>query len=183
MQGSHRHSFWNEIYETVLAPYILMPTFLALINPKLGKFNVTNKGSTLNETTFDRHIATPTKWLLALNCAGICAVPYRLLVTDRDHTGTVISNLIWILFNLAILGVAAAVANEQKQRRRSVRILATIPILLRSDSYSGVNSGKTIDMSVGGASLEFFDRAIFEQARDSTFRFQCRPREPRLRRR
>ncbi len=52
VQGKHRHSFWNEIYETVLAPYILMPTLLALINPKLGSFNVTDKGGTLAETRF-----------------------------------------------------------------------------------------------------------------------------------
>ncbi len=26
IQGQHRHSFWNEIYETVLAPYIFLPT-------------------------------------------------------------------------------------------------------------------------------------------------------------
>jgi cellulose synthase (UDP-forming) len=44
IQGQHRHSWWNEIYETVLSPYILLPTMLALINPKLGKFNVTAKG-------------------------------------------------------------------------------------------------------------------------------------------
>jgi cellulose synthase (UDP-forming) len=35
---------WNEIYETTLAWYILRPTLMALINPKLGKFNVTAKG-------------------------------------------------------------------------------------------------------------------------------------------
>ena len=29
IQGEHRHSFWNEIYETVLAPYILLPTLMA----------------------------------------------------------------------------------------------------------------------------------------------------------
>jgi len=43
IQGEHRHSFWNEIYETVLSPYILLPTMMALVNPKLGKFNVTAK--------------------------------------------------------------------------------------------------------------------------------------------
>ena len=44
IQGKFRHSFWNEVYETILAPYILGPTLFALINPKLGKFNVTAKG-------------------------------------------------------------------------------------------------------------------------------------------
>ena len=37
IQGEHRHSFWNEIYETVLSPYILLPTLMALINPKTGQ--------------------------------------------------------------------------------------------------------------------------------------------------
>ena len=152
VQGKHRHSFWNEIYETVLAPYILLPTLLALINPKLGKFNVTDKGSTLSETTYDRHIAAPTTWLLGLNFLGVCVAPYRLRVTDPTHPGTVISNLVWILFNMVILGVAAAVANEQKQRRTSVRIPVSIPVRLRNREGT-VWNGFTEDMSVGGAQL------------------------------
>jgi cellulose synthase (UDP-forming) len=152
VQGMHRHSFWNEIYETVLAPYILLPTLLALINPKLGKFNVTDKGSTLAETRFDSHIAAPTTWLLALNFLGVCMAPYRLLVKDPTHPGTVISNLVWILFNMVILGVAAAVANEQKQRRTSVRIPARIQMMLQTEDGT-TYTGMTTDMSVGGASV------------------------------
>ena len=53
IQGEHRHSFWNEIYEAVLAPYILLPTLLALVNPRLGKFNVTAKGGLVPESYFD----------------------------------------------------------------------------------------------------------------------------------
>jgi len=160
VQGKHRHSFWNEIYETVLAPYILMPTLLALINPKLGSFNVTDKGGTLEETRFDRHIAAPTTWLLALNLFGICMVPYRLSVTDPNHPGTVISNLVWIFFNMIILGVAGAVANEQKQRRTSVRIPAKISVQLQLPSGKRI-AGITSDMSVGGASLICPDSVSF----------------------
>ena len=43
VQGRYRYSFWNEVYETVLAPFILLPTTVALISPKHGKFNVTSK--------------------------------------------------------------------------------------------------------------------------------------------
>jgi len=153
IQGRHRHSFWNEIYETVLAPYILLPTLLALFNPKLGKFNVTDKGTTLAETQFDRSIAAPTSWLLALNLLGVLVAPYRLLVLDPTHPGTVISNLVWVLFNMIILGVAAAVAHEQKQRRSSVRIMARIPIVVRFPN-GATATGMTRDMSVGGASIE-----------------------------
>jgi cellulose synthase (UDP-forming) len=160
IQGRHRHSFWNEIYETVLAPYILAPTLLALINPKLGSFNVTDKGSTLSETQFDRKIATPTKWLLLLNLLGIVAAPYRLLSQDPRHPGTVIMNLVWVMLNVVILGVAAAVAHEQKQRRSSVRIEARIPIRIDLADGHQVHA-TTIDMSVGGASVLLRDDTRF----------------------
>jgi cellulose synthase (UDP-forming) len=154
IQGRHRHSFWNEIYETVLAPYILAPTLLALVNPKLGKFNVTDKGSTLSETHFDGKIARPTKWMLLINFFGVLVAPYRLFIKDPGHKGTVISNLIWILFNMVILGVAAAVANEQKQRRGAVRIAVKIPVRMNFQDSQPMD-GMTIDMSVGGASVKF----------------------------
>ncbi|WP_263412767.1 UDP-forming cellulose synthase catalytic subunit [Terriglobus aquaticus] len=152
VQGEHRHSFWNEIYETVLAPYILLPTVLAFINPKLGKFNVTDKGTTLQETRFDRKVAAPTTWLLLLNFAGVLAAPYRYLVLDPEHPGVVLSNLFWILFNIVILGVAAAVAHEQKQRRASVRIPLKVRVLGKTAGGVALQ-GETEDMSVGGASI------------------------------
>ena len=153
IQGWHRHSFWNEIYEAVLAPYILAPTLLALVNPKLGKFNVTDKGTTLSQTKFDSKISVPTKWMLFLNLLAILAAPYRLYVTDPQHPGAVIMNLVWVLFNMVILGVAAAVAYEQKQRRESVRIEAKIPV--RIDLPDGLQiHAMSTDMSVGGASIQ-----------------------------
>jgi len=154
VQAKHRHSFWNEIYETVLAPYILLPTLLALINPKLGSFNVTDKDSTLAETRFDRHIAAPTTWLLALNFLGICMTPYRLHFTDPGHYGTVISNLVWIFFNMVILGVAGAVANEQMQRRSSVRIPAKLDVKVAFPDGRHLD-GVTRDISVGGTAIDF----------------------------
>jgi cellulose synthase (UDP-forming) len=160
IQGAHRHSFWNEIYETVLAPYILLPTLLALVNPKLGKFNVTDKGKTLAETRFDHSIAAPTTWMLFFNLLGVLAAPYRLFVSDPGHPGTILANLCWILFNMVILGVSAAVAHEQKQRRSSVRIKARIPIVAEFADGQKI-TGITRDMSVGGASVLFADSNLF----------------------
>lgn len=160
VQGRHRHSFWNEIYEAVLAPYILAPTLLAMINPKLGKFNVTSKGNTQGQTQFDRKIATPTRWMLILNFCGLIAVPYRLFVTDPQHPGAVIMNMVWVLFNIVILGVAAAVAHEQKQRRTSVRIEARIPVHLTMAGGRYINT-VSIDMSVGGAAIKIPQNAHF----------------------
>ena len=44
LQGKVRHSFWGEVYETVLAWYIARPTTVALFAPHKGTFNVTAKG-------------------------------------------------------------------------------------------------------------------------------------------
>src|SRR3989344_6095151 len=59
IQGRFRHSFWNEVYESVLAWYIMRPVIVAFINPKLGKFNVTAKGGVIEKAYFDWTIARP----------------------------------------------------------------------------------------------------------------------------
>ena len=44
IQGQHRHSFWNEIYETVLAPYILLPTMLRSHQSQAGQLRRHGQG-------------------------------------------------------------------------------------------------------------------------------------------
>jgi cellulose synthase (UDP-forming) len=112
IQGEHRHSFWNEIYETVLSPYILLPTMMALINPRFGKFNVTSKGGIVKRTFFDTRIAQPFLIMLMFNIAGLLVAIPRFLIWDRERPGTVLMNVIWCIFNIIILGVCTAVARE-----------------------------------------------------------------------
>ncbi len=165
IQGQHRHSFWNEIYETVLAPYILLPTMLALINPRLGSFDVTAKGGVVNRRFFDMRIAQPFVFLIAMNFVGmLCAFP-RLFqfpgaglvfpfnipaeMYDGNHVGTIVMNLLWGCFNLVILGVATSVAWESRQRRQTVRLPMTIPAHVQLASGTIVH-GVTADVSSGG---------------------------------
>jgi cellulose synthase (UDP-forming) len=165
IQGRHRHSFWNEIYETVLAPYIFIPTLLALINPKFGSFNVTAKGGVVNRSFFDHRIARPFLFMIAMNLFGIlCAIPrffhfpgsgavwpLNLLARmyDGGHVGAIVMNLTWACFNLIILGVATSVAWESRQRRQSVRVPMTIPADVQLANGSIVH-GVTTDVSGGG---------------------------------
>ena len=156
IQGEHRHSFWNEIYETVLSPYILLPTVMALINPKLGKFNVTAKGGVVRRTFFDTKIAQPFLIMLVFNIFGLLiAAPFlRFFVFDRDRPGTVIMNAIWCFFNIIILGVCTAVARELKQLRTTVRINIVTPVTARTPD-GRLLAGETVDMSSGGTSIRF----------------------------
>jgi cellulose synthase (UDP-forming) len=165
IQGHHRHSYWNEIYETVLAPYILIPTILALINPKSGTFDVTAKGGVVNHQFFDKRIAQPFLLMVAMNGLGIlCALPrlfqfpgegrnfpLNLLagMYDGNHVGTIVMNLLWACFNMVILGVATSVAWESRQRRQAVRVAMTVPADVHLADGSVVR-GVTADVSSGG---------------------------------
>jgi cellulose synthase (UDP-forming) len=152
VQGEHRHSFWNEIYETILSPYILLPTMMALINPKLGKFNVTAKGGIVKRTFFDTRIAQPFLIMLLFNLAGILIAIPRFFIWDRDRPGTVIMNVIWCVFNVVILGVTTAVSREMKQHRTTVRIAMVTPVMAKLADGRLV-AGETIDMSSGGTAI------------------------------
>ncbi len=159
VQGRHRHSFWNEVYETVLAPYILGPTVLALINPKLGKFNVTAKGGIVQESYFDSRIARPYVALILLNVLALIIAPIRFFLWDSSRPGTVAMNVFWILFNMVIIGTANAVAIESRQRRADVRVRLKLPVEVRLPNGKTV-AGESIDISLGGASLKLSSSQI-----------------------
>jgi len=156
IQGKYRHSFWNEVYETVLAPYILGPTLLALINPKLGKFNVTAKGGIVKKSYFDSRIARPYIALILLNVAGLAIAPVRFFYWNAGHPGTIAMNVFWILFNLIIVGTANAVAFESRQMRSDVRIDMHMPVEIRFPDGSSI-FGESENMSLGGASVSLED--------------------------
>jgi cellulose synthase (UDP-forming) len=161
IQGQHRHSFWNEIYETVLSPYILFPTIFALINPRLGDFHVTAKGGVVNKSFFDTRIAMPFLFLIGINAFGLLmaiprffyfSVPFLRGLYDGNHVGTIVMNVIWACFNIVILGAATAVAWESQQRRQTVRVSMSVPAdVLLSDGT--VINGLTADVSGGGVMI------------------------------
>ncbi len=163
IQGYHRHSFWNEIYETVLSPYILLPTLMALLNPKAGKFNVTSKGGLVTQTFFDARIAQPFIVLLAFNLLGLLMVIPRFLhipglgwLWDGTHPGTIITNALWTVFNITILSVCIAVAREARQTRQHVRINFAAPVRVKL-ADGRIVPGQTIDVSSGGLAMELLE--------------------------
>ena len=152
VQGRHRYSFWNEIYEVVLAPYILFPTLLALINPRLGRFNVTSKGGILKRSYFDRRIALPYLLLLAFNIAGLVKAEQRY-VADPVHRDTVIMNGAWCAYSTMILLVAASVAWERRQLRSGACVRAKVPASLKLAGDRSVD-GDTILISRSSVALK-----------------------------
>ena len=152
MQGRYRHTFWAEVYETTLAWYILLPTTLALINPKLGKFNVTAKGGVVEAEYFDWKIAAPYVVILGLNIIGLGFGIVRFFWWNSYEQGTVVFNIIWTLYNLMLLGAALAVALETRQVRRNWRVDREIPAMIKLPSGRTMHC-HTEDFSEGGLAL------------------------------
>ncbi|PYE12703.1 UDP-forming cellulose synthase catalytic subunit [Paraburkholderia silvatlantica] len=152
IQGRYRHSFWAEAYESVLAWYIVLPTTMALINPKLGKFNVTSKGGHIEHEYLDWTISKPYLVLLAINVCSVLAGIGRLTIWRSEEPATVFMNLFWAGVNLTILGLALGVAKEAKQVRVAHRIPLRVPAMLTLPDGRTL-ACKTENYSMGGLGL------------------------------
>lgn len=153
MQGEYRYSFWGEVYETVLSWYIARPTTVALFAPHKGTFNVTAKGGLIEETHYDWSISKPYWLLVILNILGIGFGLYRLGWGPSDELGSVVVNLLWVFYNLLILGGAVAVAEESKQVRKDHRVVVNIPMSIHLPSGHKVRCDIK-DFSLGGLRVE-----------------------------
>ncbi|MBE3673356.1 MULTISPECIES: UDP-forming cellulose synthase catalytic subunit [Pseudoalteromonas] len=153
IQGKYRYSFWGEVYESVLAWYILKPTTVALFNPNKGKFNVTEKGGLNDEEHYDWGISKPYLILLLINLLGILVGLLRLFLGDPSQIGVLIISMGWAFYNIIILGAAVAVAAEARQVRHSHRIKANFPAGVRLANGHTLKV-KITDYSDNGVGIE-----------------------------
>ena len=152
IQGKYRHSFWSEIYETVLAWYIAPPTLVALFAPHKGTFNVTAKGGLVKEEYVDWVISRPYIFLVLLNLVGVAFGIWRYMYGPADEHFTIWVSLVWVFYNLVILGGAVAVSVESKQVRRSHRVEIKMPgAISREDGH--LFSCTVHDFSDGGVGI------------------------------
>jgi cellulose synthase (UDP-forming) len=150
VQGGVRHSFWSEVYETCLSYYIALPTTVALINPKLGKFNVTAKGGVVQDAFFESKIARPYLVLLALNILGAATGLWKI-THGSTEIDVVAINIAWTVYNALILTATLAVAWESRQLREAPRVTVKMPAMLRLATGATLRAA-TLDLSrLGGA--------------------------------
>ncbi|MBP9956282.1 MAG: UDP-forming cellulose synthase catalytic subunit [Pseudomonas sp.] len=162
MQGAFRQTFWGEVYETVLAWYIVRPTTMALLSPRHGAFNVTAKGGLMAEDQFDWRTARPYLLLALLNVLGLGFAIWRLYAGPATEVGTVIVSALWVLYNLLIIGAAVAVAAEARQIRRTQRVQVALPAALRlPDGH--LYPCQLSDYAMGGVGLDLGEALHLEE--------------------
>lgn len=145
-----RFSFWNEVFEYALAFQDGLVTFMALLNPKLGSFNVTEKGMQVTKRSFDWSSVNVLLFVGILSLVSLFAAPYWLLSGLQD-TEPVLINSAWCVVNAGLLIASILVALEQPQLRKAHRLARK----LRTTLYSGKEtfSGMTQDISESGAQV------------------------------
>jgi cellulose synthase (UDP-forming) len=145
-----RFSFWNEIYEFSMSFQAGLVTLLALINPKLGSFNVTDKGLLVTKRSFDWTSSRGLVVAGAVVASSIMAVPFWLIL--RPETAeAVLVNMFWSFFNLVLIVSAVLVAFEQPQLRRSHRLDRKLDVLMYSQDRT--LKGQTINVSETGCQV------------------------------
>ena len=156
MQTNHipykhvRFSFWNEIFEFAMSFQAGIVTLLALVNPKLGSFNVTDKGLTVTKRSFDFDSVRYLVFVSAIAAASLFTVPFWLVLSPED-TQAVLINALWCIFNLFLLLAACLVAFEQPQLRRAHRLPRKLTARIHSHNQSW--TGQTIDVSESGTQI------------------------------
>ncbi|MEM6254523.1 MAG: UDP-forming cellulose synthase catalytic subunit [Cyanobacteria bacterium P01_D01_bin.156] len=146
-----RFSFWNEIYEFAMSFQAGIVTLLALLNPNLGSFNVTDKGLSVGSRSFDIDSVRYLVVLGAITAASLLTVPIWLILSPLD-TQAVLINAVWCLFNLALVLAACLVAFEQPQLRQSHRLPRELIVKLYSEDGQEWE-GTTVDISETGAQI------------------------------
>ncbi|MBL6079947.1 UDP-forming cellulose synthase catalytic subunit [Belnapia sp. T18] len=158
IQGRVRHSFWSEIYEAVLAVYLLPVTLATLLDPRRGKFNVTDKGGTLADGYFDMRAVGPNVVLALFLAAGLGFGLWGLATNPRQSLEfqAYMLNLVWASLCFITVMTGLAVGRERRQLRERARISADVPATILLPDGRTVD-GDTRDLSLGGAAV-FADR-------------------------
>jgi cellulose synthase (UDP-forming) len=145
-----RYSFWNEIYEFAMAYQAGVVTLMALINPKLGSFNVTDKGLVVTKRSFDWESSRVLLIVAGLVVTSLIAVPFWLILWPEEKEAVLV-NAMWSIFNLLLLSAALLVAFEQPQLRRAHRLNRELTAVIYSQDQTW--TGKTTDVSETGARI------------------------------
>jgi cellulose synthase (UDP-forming) len=153
MNGPHRHSFWSEIYEAVMAVPLLPVALLALWNPRKGRFNVTSKGGTLARGYLDLRVVAPNVVLLLLLLGGFVVGMHGIFTSEGLAFQAYLLNTIWCGMCLIPVSASIAVGGEREQSRVWARTEANVPAELVLPDGVRI-AAHTSDLSLSGARVQ-----------------------------
>ena len=135
----------------------MLPTVVTLIFPHKGKFNVTDKGQTVDKSYFDAlsvrpHLIGATVLVLSViyGCVKLSLPEYFDI-----QSGPAALNIFWAIFNLILLIAAICTGRETANKRKSQRLPLQAPVNIYQ--ASGICSRTTMrDLSMSGCRVDGF---------------------------
>lgn len=144
LSSDTRNQRWNQIIDTILAPFMVIPVFLETIGIKQKKFKVTDKSSSKPQASNFAYII-PQLIMLGLSVAGL--VRY---LSGKYGMALFYSSFIafWLIYNIINLLYAVYFMMDRKAYRTSERFDADIPLRLTYNKQ--VVHAVTRNISEGG---------------------------------
>lgn len=144
LSSDTRNQRWNQIIDTILAPFMVIPVFLETIGVKQKKFKVTDKSSSKPQASNLVYII-PQLIMLGLSVAGL--VRY---LSGKYGMALFYSSFIafWLIYNIINLLYAVYFMMGRKAYRTSERFDADIPVRLTYNKQ--VIHAVTRNISEGG---------------------------------
>lgn len=144
LSSDTRNQRWNQIIDTILAPFMVIPVFLETIGIKQKKFKVTDKSSSKPQASNLVYII-PQLVMLGLSIAGL--VRY---LSGKYGMALFYSSFIafWLIYNIINLLYAVYFMMGRKAYRTSERFDADIPLRLTYNKQ--VVHAVTRNISEGG---------------------------------
>lgn len=152
-----RNDRWNNVYDTILFPSLLLPVLLETIGIRKRKFSVTAKESLENERRYQWWKAFPHIVLSGLSIYGIYQCVALSLETNSIYYFIII---FWLLINLYSLVMSVFFMLGRKMYRKSERFMVEVEAKLTFDGQDII--GKTTDISEGGFSFSLREAIYLE---------------------
>jgi cellulose synthase (UDP-forming) len=145
-----RHSFWGEVYETVLALALVRVTIGTLLRPHGGRFEVTAKGGPAEAGSFDLRAVYPNLVLAGLLALGIARGVLTMTLSHPTAATfqAMLLNVIWAGLSLLVVLAALAVGRQRRPAGSHAGIAAAIPCAIR------LPDGKTVPATTIGLSRD-----------------------------
>lgn len=145
---AERKPFFTDVYETSVAFLLSVNVAETLISPFKHKFKVTNKG--IKKANNDYSLLYPQLAILVLAFLGLAKglIDYSSHISSQ---GSILLNIFWNLYNMAILYFSIKVAHEKQDPRKEPRINFNKQIKIEiEDKESQIN---LVNLSKRGALL------------------------------
>lgn len=163
-QGRWRIPLWGEVYQTALAPFLLLPVLRTVLTGEAGeRTRSTQESSALAQGALDLSVAWPFLVLLALQLAALGTAARRyLLMHLHGHSGSsairylpdasIALPVLWVLCNLALVAVVLGTTLEKRQRRAAPRIRLRWPVRVSLNDQKEQDA-VVMDLSTTGVHL------------------------------